>query len=312
MKEGDELAVLDARAAELSVRGAQAAAQAVSGKVGQAEAALAAAQRSATRAKELEQRGLASREDVAKAEAELASARAALAGARGEQQVAGQNIASAGFSKSLTKIVAPISGVVLRSPENVGAAVSPDMGPLFVIAEALDVMRVDASVSETDIALVRPGQTAEVFVSAFTGRTFSATVDRLGIEPKMEGGAVLYPVTLLVKNPDGVLLPGMSARVRMQVARAENVLSVHEAALRFLPEGAEAGTPRSRVWKRKGPAELEPVSVKSGVTDGSYTEVTPVNGAQLAEGDPGRGGLRASGQRGRPQRAARRKEVRVT
>jgi HlyD family secretion protein len=123
-------------------------------------------------------------------------------------------------------------------------------------------------------------------VQALPGRSFSATVDRIGIEPKRDGGVVQYPVTLLVDNPDGALLPGMSARVRMEVARAENALSVHEAALRFSPSEAEPAAARSRVFvKHGGGNALEEVGVEAGISDGVYTQVKPVADGSLQVGD---------------------------
>jgi len=158
-------------------------------------------------------------------------------------------------------------------------------------------MRVDAPVSETEIALIAPGRQAEVLVQALPGKSFSAIVDRIGIEPKREGGVALYPVTLLVQNPQGELLPGMSARVLMEVARVENALAARDAALRFDPEGAEAAAaPRSRVRRRHGPTELEAVEVRSGISDGVYTAIEPIRADALREGDELAIGLLHPGQ----------------
>jgi HlyD family secretion protein len=167
----------------------------------------------------------------------------------------------------------------------VGAAVSPDQGPVFVIGAALRTMRVDASVSETEVALIKPGQEAEILVSALPDASFHGKVERIAIEPERRDGAVMYPVRLSVDNPKGVLLPGMSARARMQVARADAVLTVHEAALRFEPADAPEAPPRARVWRRKGPAELEPVAVRAKVSDGVYVQIEPSAGAVLHEND---------------------------
>ena len=77
----------------------------------------------------------------------------------------------------------------------------------------------------------------------------------------------------------------MSARVRIEVARSEKVLAVHEAALRFTPDGAEPAEPRTRLWKRLGPDQLEPVQVTAGLSDGTYTEVKPATADALHEKD---------------------------
>lgn len=278
------LASLDERAAELTVKSAQAAVEAAAGRAAQARAALEEAKRNEEQAIRLREKGLSSDHELNQARSAKLGAQAVLEAARAEQKLASQSVESAKLGKSLGQIVAPASGIILQAPKHVGAAVAPERGPLFVIGEPLDVMRVDAPVSETDIALLKPGMNADVVVQAFPGRTFSAEVSRISIQPVRQSGVVMYPVTLLVQNPETVLKPGMSARVRLEVARAENVPSVHEAALRFTPLDTEAAEPRSRVWIRTGPTSIEAVPVVPGVSDGVHTELKPVQGgSELAE-----------------------------
>jgi HlyD family secretion protein len=274
VKAGQVLATLDERAAELALRSAKVTVEAASGRVAQAQAAHEAARQAQARATQLASKGLASQHDVQAAKVEIETAKAALDAARAERRLASESVAAAQLGKSLGTIVAPAAGVVLQAPDRLGAAVSPERGPLFLIGESLDVMRIEALVSETEIALIAQGAKADVMLQALPGKQFSATVERIGIEPRRDGGVVLYAVTLSVENPDHVLLPGMTARVRMEVARAENTLAVHEAALRFTPEDAEPSAPRSRVWRKGvGPNDLEPVAVTLGISDGVYTEV---------------------------------------
>jgi HlyD family secretion protein len=285
VEKGQLLATLDERAAALALRSAKTTVEAASGRVAQAQAAVAGLQQQLTNAQRLRDKGLASEQALVEVKAELNQARAVLDAARAERKLASETVASAELGKSLSAIVAPVAGVILQAPERLGAAVSPERGPLFVIGESLEVMRIDALVAETEIARIEPGKYADVLVQALPGKTFSASVERIGIEPKREAGVVSYPVTLLVENAGGALLPGMSARVRMEVAKAENVLAVHDAALRFTPEGAEPADARSRVFRRSGPSELEEVKVKVGISDGVYTQVEPAEGATLSEGD---------------------------
>jgi HlyD family secretion protein len=133
--------------------------------------------------------------------------------------------------------------------------------------------------------LIKPGQKAEVFVTALPGQSFQGRVERVFIEPERREGAVLYPVRLSVDNPQGLLLPGMTARARMEVARAENVLSAHEAALRFQPSGVDPAPQRSRVFRRVSSQQIEPVSVRTLVSDGVYAQIEAVGGAVLREHD---------------------------
>lgn len=282
---GQLLAELDPRAAALAFAGAQAAVEAAAGGLSQARARQDAAKRSVEKAKSLVQRGLASPEDVANAEAELSLTNAAIEAARGEHKVAGQGAASARLSQSLSRIQAPVAGVILQAPERIGAAVSPDAAPLFVIGDPLTTMRVDAQVSESEVALVKVGQQAEVLVSALPGKSFQGKIEHISIDAERKDGAVSYAVRLSVSNPAGVLLPGMTVRARMEVARADDVLSVHEAALRFQPEEADPAPPRSRVFRRLSISEMEPINVRALVSDGIYVQVEAVGDSKLQKGD---------------------------
>jgi RND family efflux transporter MFP subunit len=283
---GQLLAEMDERSAQLAVRTAQASELAAASGVREAQTAVSAATQTLEHVTRLNARGLASTNDVQNARAELERAKAGVEALRANQRVAGEGVASARLSKSLGQITATEPGVVLRAPERVGAAVSPAGGPLFVIGDPLELMRVDAKVSETDIAVLRVGQAAQVSVSALEDKTFTAKVETRGIEPQQELGAVLYPVTLLVENPDRLLLPGMSASVKMEVKEKKQALSVHEAALRFVPEDAPPAPLRSRVFKRVGADQLEAVPVKASISDGMYTAVEPLDGKTLSPGEP--------------------------
>jgi HlyD family secretion protein len=285
VKRGQVLAALDTRAPDLALRGAQAAASVAQGRVAEARASLNAAEQKLARARELLAQKLGSENDVANAKVEVARAQAGMESASGERSVAQQNIAAAQLTSSLGRLEAPSEGIVLRAPQRVGAAVSARAEPLFVIGEPLDVMRVDASVSETDVRFVKPGQAAEVVVAAAPARTFVGKVERVGIDADRVDGAVLYPVTLLVENQDNLLLPGMTARVRMNVASVENALAVHEAALRFSPPDAEPAKSRSRVWRRVSKDELAAVNLEVGISDGVHSQVVSVDG-KLEVGDP--------------------------
>lgn len=282
---GQLLARLDDRAAALAVRGAQATVQAAAGRVAEARAALAATSEERARVDRLVSRGLASQQDLSAARAAEERAQAALAAARAEQAAASGTVASAQLGRNLGDIVAPADGVVLVAPERLGAAVGPDRGALFVIGDPLDVMRIDARVGEADIGDVRVGQSTSFEVQAYPGRTFHAKVDRIGLEPTRAEGLVTYPVTLLAANPGAVLLPGMTATVRLEVARRTNVLAVREAALRWSPADAGQAPPRTRAWRWTKRSTIEAVTVTAGLSDGQYTEITPAQGARLAEGD---------------------------
>jgi HlyD family secretion protein len=285
VQRGQVLARLDDRAGVFAVRNASASKQAASWHQAEAKTALEAAAAERGRVERLLGRGLASTQEVASAKSAEARANAALEAARAEQQVADSQLASAKFTHNQGEIVAPIDGVVLTAPDNLGSAVSPERA-LFVLAEPLELMRVDVDVNEADIGEVRVGQEANFEVQAFPGQKWSAHVDRLAVEPRREGGVVTYSVRLLADNREGKLLPGMTASVQLEVARVKNVLTVREAALRFVPPSdADDAPPRTRLFKRVSPGQLVAVAVRAGLSDGTFTQVEATGAQPLAEGD---------------------------
>ncbi len=308
VESGQLLARLDDRTSELGVRSAGATLQASVWRVAEARTAHESATGELARVQRLLERGLASAADLAAAQAGASRAEAQLKAAGAERSIAQDNVAAAKFGHNLGDIVAPISGIVLTGPENPGIPVSPERGPLFVVAAPLTTMRIDADVSEADIGDLKVGQSAVFEVQAFPGRTWRARVERIGLEPKRDGAVVTYPVLLSAQNPDLRLLPGMTAAVRIEVAQARDVLAVREAALRFTPEDeldedAPPVAARSRVWLHEGVGEVSEVPVQTGLSDGAYTEVTPVPPAQLQPGDRVAVGLLTAGQssgRGEP------------
>jgi HlyD family secretion protein len=284
VQRGQPLARLDDRAGGFAVRNASSQKDAASWHMTDANGQVESATEEKARVERLAARGLASSQDVANAKSALARATAALQAARAERSVAESQLASARYTHTLGEIVAPIDGVVLIAPENLGAAVTPERA-LFVVAEPLELMRVDVDVGEADIGEVRVGQQASFDVQSFPERKFSARVERVGVEPRRENGVVTYPVRLLADNNDRALLPGMTASVQLEVARAANVLAVREAALRFMPPGAAVAPARSRLFRRTGPGQLEALPIKAGLSDGMYAQVQAAGQPELAEGD---------------------------
>jgi HlyD family secretion protein len=282
--QGQPLARLDDRAGVFAVRNAGASQDAANAKMAEARSAQQSASDELSRVERLSARGLASSQELAAARSAVSRAESSLDAAKAERSLASGQLASARFSHGLGEIEAPVTGVVLSAPENLGSAVTPERA-LFVIGEPLEQMRVDVDVSEADIGEVKVGQKTGFEVQTFPGRTFEARVDRVGVEPRREAGVVTYPVRLLAENPERVLLPGMTAAVHIEVAHVSNVLAVRDGALRFTPAGAAEAPPRSRLFRRVGPAELEAVPVEVGLSDGVYTEVRPRDNVNLSERD---------------------------
>ena len=271
---GQPLAQLDARAAEIALRGAQATLAAAGSRVAEAQTALATATEARERTERLLEKQLASAADLTSAKSAESKAKAALATARAERSATTQGLQSAELSQTLMTLASPIDGVVLQAPASLAPPVAGDKRGGFVVGSGLETLRVDADVAESEVGQLHPGQLAHFSVPAFPGRTFDGKVVRIGIDAQRGIAAVRYPVELRADNPGRALLPGMTATVTIEVDRAENALTVREAALRYRPEGAGEVAARRQVWSVT-PGGLEAVGVKPGLSDGAYTVIEP-------------------------------------
>lgn len=101
-----------------------------------------------------------------------ARARAAIALARASVDEARALVAK-------TQIRSPEAGVVVRRHRLAGELVSPETGPLFVVADT-SRLRVRAEVDETDIARLLVGQLVSVRADAYGERRFEGRVSRIG------------------------------------------------------------------------------------------------------------------------------------
>ncbi len=157
-------------------------------------------------------------------------AKAGLASAQADYDRAVQNLRYA-------TIYAPVDGVVIERDVDVGQTVAASFSApqLFLIAADLSKMQILVSVDESDIGQVKDGQAVSFTVQAYPNRTFTGSVSQVRMQSTTVQNVVNYTVVVSVPNPDGALLPGMTATVTFQVAKADNVLTVSDAALRFRP-----------------------------------------------------------------------------
>jgi len=296
VEEGALLARLDRVSVETAFLVAKAEMQVARSRVSEAEAAAQGALRTFERTKRLADKGLASASDLETAESGLVKARATVSAAKAEQVAAVQQASLKGRDRDRADVVAPRAGLVLEVPPHTGMVVGP-RNRLFRIGAPVDRMHVEAPIGEADIGEMSVGLRAKFEVPTYPGRVFDATVEHISPDPKTEYGAIFYTVTLAADNADHLLLPGMTAQVRIEVAQVADVLAVREATLRFTPEGAPAAPTRSRIWRIRG-SELEEVSVEVGLSDGAITEVRPNDTKGIEVGDDIAIGLALEGDNG--------------
>jgi HlyD family secretion protein len=283
VEKGQLLAQLDKVSAEVAALVAQAELQVARARVAEAEAAAKRATGALDRTKRLAKKGLASESALEVARSEMIKTRATLQAARAERSAASERATLRGRERDRTDIVAPRAGLDLEVPPHTGMMVGP-LTRLFRIGAPLDHMYVEAPIGEADIGEMAVGLGAEFEVPTYPGQIFEAAVTHISPDPKTEYGAIFYTVKLGAENRERLLLPGMTAQVRIKVAQVDDVLAVREATLRFTPEGAPPAPARTRVWRIRG-TQLEEIPVKAGLSDGALTEVKPTEPESLQVDD---------------------------
>jgi HlyD family secretion protein len=198
-------------------------------------------------------------------------------------------------------IYSPVDGMVISRNVDVGQTVAASFNApvLFVIANDLTKMQIDANVAEADVGGVEELQKVDFSVDAFPNRTFHGDVVQVRNSPLTVQNVVTYDTVIGVNNPDLKLKPGMTANVSIIIAQHNDVLRVPNSALRFHPPESGPSTnaaprmagggqypPGGSGTRPKGdhrPSrtiyvlkddKLQPIQVKLGISDGIYTEVT--------------------------------------
>jgi len=144
-----------------------------------------------------------------------------------------------------TTIYAPLDGVVISRNIDVGLTVAASLSAptLFMIANDLTKMQIDALVSEADIGGVETNQLVNFTVDAFPTRNFQGTVLQIRNAAQTNQNVIDYDTVIDVNNSDLKLRPGMTATVSIITAQRTNALKIPNAALRFHPlDPSEART----------------------------------------------------------------------
>jgi HlyD family secretion protein len=238
-----------AKNSDASIAAADAAVSAAHAHVARANAILANANAAYERAKSLLTAGAISQQDLDIAEMTLATSRADVAAAEKDVMRAEANLALAKASadtidlqrqkvRALEEsrrsaaaqldeaqanlderlILAPENGTIISRTAEVGDVVSPG-SPIFQVVD-MNRLYVKVYIPERDIGKLRLGDSGEVSVDAFPGRSFTARISTISeqaeftpknVETAEERLKLVFGVELTLVNPDGLLKPGMPA-----------------------------------------------------------------------------------------------------
>ncbi len=202
------------------------------------------AQQKFARSRELASRKLLPQSDLDSAKIAVDSAQASLASQEATvlqtRAAVSQSQASVNQNQvnlDHTVIQAPIDGIVTQRSVDVGQTVAASMQAptLFIIAADLTKMQVNANIDEADVGRIRPSQHVTFKVDAYPTETFEGTVSQIRLQPVVVQNVTTYGTVIDVPNAQLKLKPGMTANVKVEIAKRTDALRVPNAALRFRP-----------------------------------------------------------------------------
>ena len=306
---GQLVAKIDPQLFEAAVQQAEANYQQAKAQVTTAQATALNADKQYARTKALKDANLAAQADLDTAEANVATTHAQIDAAKASLAQAAAQLNQAHVNLSYTTITSPIDGVVISRSVDVGQTVAASLSAptLFTIAQDLTKMQVDTSVAEGDVGRLEVGMRTYFTVDSFPGQRFFGKIRQIRNSATTVSNVVTYDAVIDVDNEDLRLRPGMTANSTVTYADKKDVVAVPNAALRFRPppeanvpkpaasareargrdvgsasgQGSGGGGGERRgegrgeaksIWTLNG-AEPVQVPVKTGLSDGAYTEI---------------------------------------
>ena len=314
--EGQVLARLDIADLQAQVRKSKASLASARASVQQAQATVEETNRklkNLKKVRELSGGKVPAQTDMDQAQANYTRAMADRAMAEASVAEVQASLDSTLTELSKADIISPVNGVVLTRHIEKGSTVAASFEApvLFTLAEDLTKMKLNVDVDEADIGVVKEGLDAHFTVDAYPQRKFSAKIQQVRFNATTTDGVVTYETIMTCDNADLALRPGMTATADIIVKKADQVLSVPSAALRFsMPKPGEnsskpsllrmfiPGPPRrggrqakhvtikggkdqGTIWILDENKRPRPVPVKTGLSDGMHT--------QIIEGDIAKG-----------------------
>jgi HlyD family secretion protein len=286
VRKGEVLARLDPSLLQARVEQARANLISARANLDRSRAMVEDTRQKYARAQELAAQQLLPQSDLETAKSNQDAAAAQVKASQAAVSQAAAALNQAQVDTAHTVIASPIDGVVIARNVDVGQTVAASLQApvLFVIAQDLRQLQVNASIDEADVGRVKEGQEVDFRVDAFPDQTFPGRVQQVRLQPTTVQNVVTYNAIISVENPGQRLMPGMTATVSIVVRRADGVLRMPASALRFRPEGFDA----SRRQRAGQGSQAEGTAAAAG--PGAQTERTGARGAGAGTGRGRAGG----------------------
>lgn len=132
-----------------------------------------------------------------------------------------------GTNYALSPVEAPISGSIVSSPLKIGTKVST--ATAITMIGDIENLQVTASVPERYVAELKTGLKAEVYLEAYPGVVFTATVSR--VSPVVDAATRTKEIILNFDKKDSRINAGMFAKVKLFISKYEGHIAIPKDAV---------------------------------------------------------------------------------
>ena len=215
----------------------------------------------------------------------LEAAQTAAASATASEVRNHANVDLAGQALVDARVVATTTGTILTKPVSIGQVIqaggtSVNGGTVIATMADLTKVRARALVAETDIGMVKPGQTVNVTIDAFPDHPFVGKVDHIEPQATVQQNVTMFATLVALDNSEGLLQPGMNGEVSIVADTRLDAIAVPNDAIRSPREAAQAATLLG----------LNPDTVRAQMKAGGGGSGGGGQGGQGGGGQGGRGG----------------------
>lgn len=248
VKQGQLLVEIDPDIQENSLKTAQAEQKLIEAQIKAQEAQVVQLRLENNRQQQLLKRDATSSQEAESAQASYDVARFTLESYKAQLEQAKLSVSDAETNLGYTKITAPIDGTVYGIAVDEGQTVNANQTtPTILKLAKLDVMTVEAEISEADVVNVKVGMPATFTILGLRNKVFNATLRSIDPAPSTADDdsstsssssssssdeAIYYNALLDVDNSEGILRIDMTANVTIITASADNVFAIPITTLR--------------------------------------------------------------------------------
>lgn len=227
------------------------------------EATAKQAENNHNRSVELFEKGLISEQERDQVNVDLVRARSLLVKSRASLSSAEERLRD-------TRIVAPVSGIILTKNIELGQIISSGVsnvggGTLLATIADMEMVHVETNVDEVDIGKIRVDHNASIKADAFPDDNFSGQVIRISPLGKTQQNVTTFNVIVLVRNLGGKLKAGMSASVDLEILNRRQVLLVPNDALKD-PQSEQGRAMLAKRKEQEGNADVAKKDSSNAVT----------------------------------------------